>query len=266
MAKGDLDYDDLHDFFERPYEVTSQSETSWLFTATAGRYDGWSVEFIGSGLTGMDSFPDAGTIMQVIIKTPGGVVADDVDGLSLSAATLATQYDFGDHGHGGDDDLTGDDGDDHLHGRGGDDHLSGEGGDDGLKGQGGDDELHGGSGDDKLSGHGGKDKLFGDEGNDVLKGQGGNDKLEGGADDDILIGHGGKDVYIFGLDFGDDTIKRFDHGKDKINLKALGILDFETEVDIETANGDILVTTAEGTITIDKVTGGKVVDASDFLI
>lgn len=276
MAKGELDYDDLHDFFERPYEVTSRSDTAWLFTATANRYDGWTVEFQGTGLTGSGIFPDGGTITRVIIKTPGGVVADDVGGLSLSATNLAGQFDFGDHGgddnsgHGGDDDLTGENGDDHLHGRGGDDHLSGKDGDDDLRGGGGDDDLRGGSGDDKLTGSGGRDKLFGDDGSDVLKGQGRNDKLNGGGDDDLLIGGGGKDIFVFGSAFGDDVIRRFDHRKDKIDLKALGIA-FE-DLDIVRKHGDVIITVnkaddtgIEGNITIDKVSGGKTVDDGDFL-
>lgn len=284
MAKGELDYEDLHDFFERPYEVTERSDGSWLFTSTSDRYDGWTVELKGSGLSGTGFFPGAGTITSVIIKTPAGVEADKVGGLSLLATELASQFDFGDHdgdgddgdddltgddgdddlsGNGGDDDLAGDDGDDDLSGGGGDDDLSGDDGDDDLHGQGGDDDLSGGAGDDHLSGSGGKDDLSGDEGSDVLKGQGKNDKLDGGADDDLLIGGGGKDVYIFALDFGDDVIKRFDHGKDQIDLSQTG-LTFE-DIDVDRDHGDTIVTTSEGTITIDKVSGGKTVDEGDFL-
>ena len=96
MAKGELDFDDLHDFFERSYDVTSRSDGSWLFTSTSDRYDGWTVQFLGSGLSGTGIFPDAGTITRVIIKTPGGDVADDVDGLSLPATQLAAQFEFDD--------------------------------------------------------------------------------------------------------------------------------------------------------------------------
>src|SRR5262245_19426558 len=114
MAKNELDFDDLDDFFERSYDVTSRSDGSWLFTSTSERFDGWTVELLGSGLAGTGILPEAGTITRVIIKTPGGDVADDVDGLSLSATQLASQFEFGDHdddeagdddGHGGDDDL-----------------------------------------------------------------------------------------------------------------------------------------------------------------
>jgi Ca2+-binding RTX toxin-like protein len=282
MAKGELDYDDLHDFFERPYDVTARSDGSWLFTGTSDRYDGWTVELLGSGLSGAGIFPEAGTITRVIIKTPGGDVADDVGSLSLLATDLAADFEFGDHeggggdddlagddsdddlsGHGGDDDLLGGGGDDDLSGGGGDDSLSGDDGDDDLHGQGGDDDLHGGSGDDHLTGSGGKDDLVGEDGSDVLKGQGKNDRLDGGADDDTLIGGGGQDIFIFGPGFGNDVIKRFDAGKDKIDLSQTG-LKF-ADIDIDEVGGDTVVTTSEGTITIDHVSGGKTVGEGDFL-
>ena len=70
------------------------------------------------------------------------------------------------------------------------------------------------------------------------------------------------------FDFGDDMIKRFDAGKDKIDLSqtGLGIEDVEVGHD----HGDTVITVnngvgVEGTITIDKVSGGKTVDDGDFL-
>jgi Ca2+-binding RTX toxin-like protein len=277
MAKGELDYDDLHDFFERSYDVTSRSESSWLFTSTSSRYQGYTVLFEGTGLSGTGIFPEAGTITRVLITAPGGDT-DDTGGLSLSAADLAAGFDFGDHdgsddhgtggdddlkGDDGDDDISGDDGDDHISGKGGDDRISGDDGDDDLKGKGGDDDLDGGSGDDSLSGSGGKDKLFGNDGNDKLRGQGSNDRLDGGADDDLLIGGGGKDVFLFTSGFGSDTIKRFDKGKDVIDLSGTDLT--FADLKIERAHGDTIITTSEGTITIDKVSGGKTVGEDDFL-
>jgi Ca2+-binding RTX toxin-like protein len=250
MAKGELDYDDLHDFFERSYDVTSRSDGTWLFTSTSSRYPGYTVEFQGSGLTGTGIFPDGGTITRVIITGPGGVT-DNVGGLSLRATDLAAGFDFGDH-DGSDD-----------HGRGGDDHLSGDDGNDHLRGKGGDDDLRGGGGDDRLSGNGGKDSLFGDDGNDKLSGHGRNDRLDGGADDDLLIGGGGKDVFVFTTGFGSDTIRRFDKGKDLIDLSATGLA--FADLKITRAHGDTIVKTGEGTFTIDKVSGGKTVGEDDFL-
>ncbi|HET7717501.1 MAG TPA: hypothetical protein VFK86_17905 [Bauldia sp.] len=268
MAKGELDYDDLHDFFERSYVVTTQSDTSWLFTSTSERYDGWTVQFVGSGLVGTGAFPQGGTITQVTIKNPEGVIVDQKSGLSLQATDLAAQFEFGDHdddGQGGDDELSGDDGDDDLSGHGGDDSLSGEDGDDDLHGNGGDDDLHGGAGDDTLNGNGGQDDLFGEDGADVLKGKGGNDHLEGGDDDDVMLGGGGKDVYAFAPEFGDDVIKRFDHGKDTIDLSQIGGIDNFDELAIAVKDGKTIITVPNGgTITIHKISGGKTLDEGDF--
>jgi Ca2+-binding RTX toxin-like protein len=280
MAKGELDYDDLHDFFERSYDVTSRSDGSWLFTSTSERYDGYTVLFEGTGLVGSGIFPEAGTITRVLITAPGGDT-DDETGLSLSAADLAAEFEFGDHddddddsddggdddddlkGDDGDDDISGDDGDDDISGKGGDDHIDGDDGDDDLSGKGGDDDLDGGSGDDSLKGSGGKDDLSGDDGNDKLSGQGSNDRLDGGDDDDLLIGGGGKDVFVFTSGFGADTIKRFDKGKDVIDLSGTDLT--FADLKIERAHGDTIITTSEGTITIDKVSGGKTVGEDDFL-
>lgn len=286
MSKGELEFDDLGDFFERSYVVSSKTDESWVFTSTSERFDGYTVEFIGTGLGSGDTFPTGGTIEHVIITGPGGVT-DDVDGLSLSASDLASEFDFGDHedeksgddgddslhGNGDDDDLLGEGGDDHLDGKGGDDFLSGDDGDDELRGQGGDDEIHGGEGQDKIVGGGGKDKLSGDAGDDHLKGQGGKDILDGGDDDDYMDGGGGKDIFVFSSNFGNDEIKRFQHDKDKIDLTKIGITDFDAQVSIEREDGDTVITVwnsdhsaIEGTITIDKVSGGKTVDAGDFVI
>ena len=262
MAKGELDYDDLHDFFERSYDVTSRSDGSWLFTSTSARYEGYTVLFEGTDLSGSGIFPDAGTITRVLITAPGGDT-DDETGLSLSAADLAAEFEFGDHDDDDDDSDDGGGDDDDLKGDDGDDDISGDDGDDSISGKGGDDDLDGGSGDDSLKGSGGKDDLSGDDGNDKLSGQGSNDRLDGGADDDLLIGGGGKDVFVFTTGFGADTIKRFDKGKDVIDLSGTDLT--FANLKIERAHGDTIITTSEGTITIDKVSGGKTVGEDDFL-
>jgi Ca2+-binding RTX toxin-like protein len=77
------------------------------------------------------------------------------------------------------------------------------------------DVMKGLAGHDLLNGRGGNDLLLGGDGNDQLYGEGGNDTLEGGAGHDILEGGGGVDLmngglgnntYIFGLNYGQDTI------------------------------------------------------------
>ena len=62
---------------------------------------------------------------------------------------------------------------------------------------GGNDEIYGGYGDDAL---------YGNEGNDVLHGDLGNDTLIGGRGNDQLYGESGDDTYIFGRNWGNDTI------------------------------------------------------------
>ena len=59
-------------------------------------------------------------------------------------------------------------------------------------------------GDDKsnlLTGGGGDDILSGKQGADTLIGGGGNDIMDGGT---------GNDIFVFGPDFGNDTIRGFD--------------------------------------------------------
>jgi Ca2+-binding RTX toxin-like protein len=272
MAKGELEYDDLSDFFERTYEVSSHSDTSWVFRGISEKFGNWSVEFQGSGLTGDGDFPAGGTITHVIIKDPDGTITDELD-VSLSASDLASNFELdddhggNDHGSGHDDDIAGDGSDDNIDGKGGDDHIDGGDGDDELHGQGGDDDLNGGAGDDKLVGSGGKDNLFGDTGDDVLKGQGKNDRLDGGKDDDLLIGGGGKDVYVFGPNFGHDTIKKFQTNKDVIDLKGTGLKSTDDFADIAyKKHGAVITIDDDNSIKINKIQGhDKSLDSDDFL-
>ncbi|QMT36029.1 calcium-binding protein [Neisseria wadsworthii] len=70
-----------------------------------------------------------------------------------------------------------------------------------LSGLGGNDYLYGAAGDDELDGGSGNDTLQGAEGNDVLTGGLGDDSLTGGA---------GSDSYVFGKNFGKDSISNHD--------------------------------------------------------
>ena len=100
-------------------------------------------------------------------------------------------------------------GNDYLYGAAGNDTFYGNEGDDRLMGAGGDDILDGGEGNDSLSGGEGNDRLLGGEGNDSLSGEKGDDTLIGGAGNDILVGGNGIDTYIFGRDFGQDTVSNY---------------------------------------------------------
>ena len=65
-------------------------------------------------------------------------------------------------------------------------------------------------GNDTLIGYTTNDVLNGLGGNDTLIGNAGNDILNGGAGNDTMQGGGGDDTYLFGRDYGQDTITDVD--------------------------------------------------------
>ncbi len=134
-------------------------------------------------------------------------------------------------GGSGNDTLSGNRGNDILSGGNGDDALGGGRGQDTLSGGNGDDELRGGRGDDTLSGGDGNDELRGGRGNDTLQGGNGNDSLFGGFNNDFLNGGSGRDIltggrgsdtFVFGENFGRDTITDFENNVDVLDLTAFG--------------------------------------------
>ncbi len=60
--------------------------------------------------------------------------------------------------------------------------------------------------------------MNGEGGNDTLNGGAGNDILDGGTGDDYLCGGNGNDTYIFGKDYGNDTIEDWG-GSSKVVFK-----------------------------------------------
>jgi len=79
--------------------------------------------------------------------------------------------------------------------------------------------MIGSDGADVIIGNGNSDILSGGDGADTLDGGAGNDRMDGGSGDDILTGGLGMDTYIFGADFGQDTItKAAGNNLDKIKL------------------------------------------------
>ncbi|MEO1621449.1 MAG: hypothetical protein AAFU53_10525, partial [Cyanobacteria bacterium J06632_3] len=139
-------------------------------------------------------------------------------------------------GQGGDDNIDGGSESDRLFGGTGNDtisggseadRLAGNEGDDILMGDSGDDKLFAGAGSDILAGGSGKDRLFGgedrdiligDSGNDFLAGEAGNDVLMGVTGRDVLVGGEGADLFVFGVGDGNDLIRDFEVGIDKIGL------------------------------------------------
>ena len=147
-------------------------------------------------------------------------------------------------GMGGDDTISGLGGNDKLIGNAGNDSINGGDGNDNVYGDEGNDSLEGGDGNDHVYGHEGNDRLNGGKDNDYLNGGYGSDTLTGGAGRDLLDGlgmavqgrplrnhgRGDADVFVFDAGHGDDTIRDFADGKDRINL--LGVTDFDDEVTI----------------------------------
>lgn len=64
----------------------------------------------------------------------------------------------------------------------------------------------------------GHDELEGGAGNDRLYGGAGRDTLEGGAGDDTLVGGRGADVFEFDFGDGQDVVRDFEDGLDRIDV------------------------------------------------
>jgi len=159
-----------------------------------------------------------------------------------------------------DNQLIGLGGDDKLIGGRGDDKIVGNDGNDWLIGKRGADQISGGAGDDRLIGGRGQDVLQGGTGDDVLKGGGGADILIGGEGNDLLVGGRGADTFVFFEDSGNDAIRGFERGRDKIDLSALDIsfedLNIETlwcqaAVEVDQYDMSILVADVYGPLTAD---------------
>ncbi|MDD3154631.1 MAG: AIDA repeat-containing protein [Victivallaceae bacterium] len=72
--------------------------------------------------------------------------------------------------------------------------------------------IRGGDGDDTIWANTGDNLLFGDAGNDRLVGASGNDVLIGGSGNDSMHGGGGNDLFVFGENWGFDTVEQFATG------------------------------------------------------
>jgi len=138
-------------------------------------------------------------------------------------------------GEGGYDSLSGGAGRDVVNGGKGNDRLSGDDGADTLYGQDGHDRIFGGAQDDKISGGTGFDRLVGGDGNDEISGGNGRDVFNGGRGADLLLGweeFAMRDIFYFAP--GDtgvtaatmDEVRGFDEGRDKMDLRAFGDLEF----------------------------------------
>jgi Ca2+-binding RTX toxin-like protein len=107
--------------------------------------------------------------------------------------------------------------------------MYGEENDDELEGGAGNDDLYGEAGDDTLSGGDGNDRLFGEEGSDVMRGGGGDDTF---YIDTALDGH--------------DIILDLDTSMEALVLEGLADANAPGVTVGSTADGDVLITFANG--------------------
>ncbi|WP_133251617.1 M10 family metallopeptidase C-terminal domain-containing protein [Zavarzinia aquatilis] len=107
---------------------------------------------------------------------------------------------------------------------------------------------------DTLTGTDAKNSLFGGAGVDRISGGGGVDRLDGGDGNDRMTGGEGRDLFVWGAEtparllVGDkDTITDFEHGIDRIDLRAINIHDgYAMTADNFTWIGDSALSGAAG--------------------
>lgn len=110
--------------------------------------------------------------------------------------------------------------------------------------------------------------MVGGSGNDTLYGGVGDDTLDGGADADTIVGGAGDDTlwgdrcnaqsadtFVFGVGHGNDTIKDFGDGLDKIDLSAFTGIDALSDSSVMQVGADVVIDLTDqnggGTITIE---------------
>lgn len=98
-----------------------------------------------------------------------------------------------------------------------------------------------------ISGNSGFNEILGLDGADRLRGGDGNDTLSGGPGDDILEGQGDADLFVLGADNGDDQVRDWEVGLDRLDFGALGLRFVDLAI---TSSGN------EALITFDDPAGG----------
>ncbi|EDX84867.1 Tryptophan-rich Synechocystis species C-terminal domain family [Synechococcus sp. PCC 7335] len=126
-----------------------------------------------------------------------------------------------------------------------------------------DDDLFGGLGNDTLTGDTGEDRLFGENGND---------RLIGGSGDDTLTGGAGADDFVIEQTSGNsnNTVTDFVKGEDGIDLRTLGISEFETILPLLSSNAEgnaVITTLLTGWVSTTEIEGLSVeqLSANDFI-
>ncbi|MEO1148184.1 MAG: SwmB domain-containing protein [Cyanobacteria bacterium J06638_22] len=121
----------------------------------------------------------------------------------------------------GDDTIVAGSENDRLLAAGGDDLMRGNLGNDTLNGGAGTDRQFGGAGNDRLNGQGGNDNLRGGGDRDVLSGGTGDDRLAGELGNDVIITGAGNDVVVIQPGQGQDRVRDFDDGRDRLDIGRL---------------------------------------------
>lgn len=114
---------------------------------------------------------------------------------------------------------------------------------------------------DVANGFGGNDRINGRGGDDRLSGGAGVDTLIGGAGNDTLSGGAGNDTFVFTGASGQDVIRDFRDGQDRIALRAADGFD---DLTITRSGNAALIGFGDATIRLTNV-DAAVLDASDFL-
>ena len=170
----------------------------------------------------------------------------DEDSFTYPTVTVTIGTDDADllMGDAGMDKLIGGGGGDILDAGCGNDEVRGGDGMDLVLGGGGNDTLYGDGGVDLVDGGTGNDHVYGGEGNDTLNGGAGEDTIYGGEGDDTLWGDycapSSADTFVIGIAEGNDTIKDFEDGLDRIDLSAFENIEAVSDL-VFTQNGSNVV-------------------------
>ena len=99
---------------------------------------------------------------------------------------------------------------------------------------------------------------------DKLYGSNSNDQLQGGAGNDILFGGSGSDRFIFGDNWGSDTIRDFKAGQDKISFTGSQRPNSINDLTVTDQGSDTLITFGGQAITVEGISTTSWSD-SDFI-
>lgn len=135
-----------------------------------------------------------------------------------------------------------------------------------LVGSSGNDLLTGGLVGDVFYGGTGDDTLLGNSGDDVMIGSFGADVMNGGADNDFLLGGADADTFVFTNGFGQDIVKDYIDGEDRIDFSGHSGVNAISDLTFSQNGVNTLVTLSAGGpdqfILVD--TTASLLEASDF--